>query len=247
MNHLTCRLTQALFLAACSTLAACAVTPRFGAQAPTEVPHEESPPAILNPESSWPESLEGSTLWNTAPGVAVIGEEGFRGVHIAGIATVSRGDLEGIGLSGLVIASDENIAGINVAGVALASAGGVRNLSVAGLVICDPDCSPWAFMPRGPRSEDAAVANNRGIMVAGLRADASYIEGLAVAGLINRSHDFDGVGISAHNSVSGMQRGLQVGVFNYANDLCGMQVGLLNYVPSNPWYLRWMPLVNVRF
>ena len=44
-----------------------------------------------------------------------------------------------------------------------------------------------------------------------------------------------------------MQRGLQVGVVNYAEDLRGVQIGLLNYVPSNPWYLRWMPLVNFRF
>ena len=168
-------------------------------------------------------------------------------MHGAGLATVSQGSILGIGVSGLATVSEKSITGIEAAGLAVVAEEGVRGIGVAGLIITHPKHSAWDLMPLGPDLEEDSISMNRGILVAGLRADASSVEGVTIAGLVNRSHDFDGVGISGLNSVSGMQRGLQVGVVNYAEDLCGVQVGLLNYVPSNPWYLRWMPLVNFRF
>ena len=50
--------------------------------------------------------------------------------------------------------------------------------------------------------------------------------------------------MSAYNAVSGRQTGLTVGLFNHAEDLCGIQLGLLNHVPSNPAWARWLPLIN---
>jgi len=190
---------------------------------------------------------EGGISGITAAGVAVVAEKNILGLHAAGIATVSQGSITGIGASGLSTVSQQSITGIEAAGIAMVAEDGVRGLGVAGLFLSDSKDEPWNVMPRGADAEESKGATNRGILVAGLRADATVVEGLTVAGLINRSHDFDGIGISAHNSVSGMQRGLQVGVFNYAEDLRGVQVGVLNYVPTNPWFLRWLPLVNFRF
>ena len=44
-----------------------------------------------------------------------------------------------------------------------------------------------------------------------------------------------GVSVSAVNYVDGTQRGLSIGLFNYAETLHGVQLGLLNYAGNNPF------------
>jgi hypothetical protein len=56
-----------------------------------------------------------------------------------------------------------------------------------------------------------------------------------------------GLSVSAFNHIRGSQRGLAVGIFNYAYDIKGLQLGLLNHVSSNPKGLRWLPIFNTRF
>ena len=56
-----------------------------------------------------------------------------------------------------------------------------------------------------------------------------------------------GVSISAFNHIKGSQRGLAIGIFNYANECKGIQIGILNHIASNPRGLRWLPLINASF
>ena len=56
-----------------------------------------------------------------------------------------------------------------------------------------------------------------------------------------------GVSVSAFNHIRGYQRGVAIGVVNYAYDIKGIQLGILNHVESNPRYLRWLPIFNTRF
>jgi hypothetical protein len=44
--------------------------------------------------------------------------------------------------------------------------------------------------------------------------------------------------------VRGEQHGLTIGLFNYAESLDGVQVGLLNYAGNNRAGLRWLPIAN---
>ena len=41
--------------------------------------------------------------------------------------------------------------------------------------------------------------------------------------------------------------GLSIGVVNMAEQLNGVQIGLINYVPSNPLGLKILPLLNFSF
>ena len=53
--------------------------------------------------------------------------------------------------------------------------------------------------------------------------------------------------MSAYNRVEGPHTGLGIGVVNYAEELHGIQIGVVNIVRSNPSGLRVTPLINVGF
>ena len=55
---------------------------------------------------------------------------------------------------------------------------------------------------------------------------------------------FEGVGASAFNQVLGHQKGLTIGLINYAWSLSGVQLGLLNIVRDNPSGRKVLPIVN---
>ena len=59
-----------------------------------------------------------------------------------------------------------------------------------------------------------------------------------------RSEDFSGLGAAAYTRVTGRVDGLTIALFNYAAELHGVQIGLLNYAGNNPRGLRWLPLAN---
>ncbi|MEF8939531.1 MAG: hypothetical protein V5A22_06765 [Salinivenus sp.] len=46
-------------------------------------------------------------------------------------------------------------------------------------------------------------------------------------------------------TIGGPQRGLTVGLYNYARELRGVQIGLLNVARKNPDWARVLPLVNL--
>jgi hypothetical protein len=56
-----------------------------------------------------------------------------------------------------------------------------------------------------------------------------------------------GLSLSPVNHVRGRQRGLTIGLFNYATHLSGAQLGLLNYAGNNPRFLRLLPGLNLSF
>jgi hypothetical protein len=43
------------------------------------------------------------------------------------------------------------------------------------------------------------------------------------------------------------QRGLSIGIFNHADNLHGVQIGVLNFAGNNPEGLKILPLLNVHF
>jgi hypothetical protein len=55
---------------------------------------------------------------------------------------------------------------------------------------------------------------------------------------------FEGVGISAFNQILGTQKGLTIGLVNYAWTLHGVQLGLINIVRENPPARRVLPILN---
>jgi hypothetical protein len=103
----------------------------------------------------------------------------------------------------------------------------------------------------------------KGVGIGGVGVGAPSIEGLAVSGIgvggqnvhaivltgayfkVERDGVFKGGALAAVNNVRGEQHGLTLGLFNYARDLHGAQVGLLN-VSDNGGSRRVLPIISVR-
>lgn len=72
------------------------------------------------------------------------------------------------------------------------------------------------------------------------------VNGLGIFLFTTEIYTFNGVNIGTFNRVKEMQ-GLQIGLTNDATDGRLVQVGLLNTISSNPYGLRTLPLLNLRF
>lgn len=87
-----------------------------------------------------------------------------------------------------------------------------------------------------------------GIVVSALTAGGDEVTGVVLAPAyfrISPHGRFTGFTASAFNHVRGEQRGLSIGLFNFARESHGVQLGVLNYAKNNrkPW--RLLPLLNV--
>jgi hypothetical protein len=117
------------------------------------------------------------------------------------------------------------MSGIGVAGLATVAEREIHGLGIAGL----------------------ATASERfaGIGIAGLAvATGEEMRGIALAGGVTGAGDLVGLAIAPYNRYEGVQRGLTIGLFNWATELRGVQIGLLNRADNNPAPFRWLPLVN---
>jgi hypothetical protein len=89
----------------------------------------------------------------------------------------------------------------------------------------------------------------RGLALAGIATGAGNVHGALVSAGYNRIEDgiMRGVTIAGYNDMRGTQRGLSIGIYNYARTLHGLQIGVLNVAQNNPRGLRVLPLVNANF
>ena len=98
-------------------------------------------------------------------------------------------------------------------------------------------------------------------MIGGLGVGAERLEGVAIAPMVGagdlhavviapallrteKGGRFTGVSISSVNAVRGDQRGLSIGIVNYARSLRGAQLGVVNIVRDNPSGRKVLPIIN---
>ena len=89
----------------------------------------------------------------------------------------------------------------------------------------------------------------RGLAVGGAALGARRLTGLGVAGgyaYVGKG-TLRGATIAAITHVNGTQRGLTIGLLNYARELHGVQIGLLNVARNNSFWTTILPGVNVNF
>lgn len=159
-------------------------------------------------------------------GLGVGSGEDLRGIAIGGVGVGAGERLTGLTIAGIGVGAGDDVNGITIAGVGVGSGGTLRWLSIAGVGV------------GAPRIEGAAIAPAVG---------ASSAKALLIAPVYMRIEDgtFQGASVSAFNHVKGTQRGLTIGVFNYARSLHGVQLGVLNYAKSNRAPFRLLPIINV--
>ena len=87
----------------------------------------------------------------------------------------------------------------------------------------------------------------RGLAIGGIGAGARDVQGaLITAGWARLEHGtLRGLSVGSFNQLKGVQRGLAIGIVNYAEELHGVQVGLINIARNNSPGTRVLPIVNV--
>ena len=175
-------------------------------------------------------------------GIGVGSGGGLTGISVGGIGAASGGDVRGLTIAGVGVGSGGRITGISLAGLGIGSGGGMTGIQLAGLGL-------------------GTGGTLRGLSVAGLAVGAPRIEGVAAAAAvggqevrgavlaplffrIENDGTLRGMSASAVNWIQGSQRGLTIGLVNFAQRLDGLQVGLLNIVRENPSGRRVLPIVN---
>lgn len=184
----------------------------------------------------------GSVRGLTIGGIGVGAGGDARGILVGGIGAGVGGDLRALSIAGVGIGAGGNIEGVTITGVGMGAGGDVNGVQVAGIGIGAGGTLRWLSVAGigigAPNIEGIAIATAvGGQRVRALVIAPAYFR-IAQDGVVN------GLNISAFNHVRGTQQGLAIGIFNYARQLDGVQLGLLNYAANKPRGTRLLPIFN---
>jgi hypothetical protein len=194
-------------------------------------------------------------------GVGVGGGGTIEGLMIGGIGVASGSSIRGISIGGIGVGAGAGITGLSIGGIGVGSAGDVRGITIGGIGVgAGGDVIGLSIGGVGVGSGGTV----RGVTIGGIGVGAPRVEGLALSAFsvgggdihaivlapgyfkVERGGTFEGASVfSAYNRVLGRQTGLTIGVVNYARELHGVQIGLIN-VSDNDGVRRFLPLVSVR-
>jgi hypothetical protein len=149
-----------------------------------------------------------------------------KGIQAALVGVGSGGRLTGLTIGGVGIGGAGRVRGIQLAGVGIGSGGVLEGLSIAGIGVGAPRIKGVA----------AAAAVGGVDVTGGVLAPVFF--------RIENDGELHGVSIATVNHIKGGQRGLTIGIVNYARRLNGVQIGLVNIVRDNPSGRRVLPIVN---
>lgn len=169
----------------------------------------------------------------------------LNGVGINALGSVVHGDMNGVQITGLANLAGGTMRGVQFAGVSNISGNNTLGLSAAGLVNITGDGSKGVVITG---LTNIGGDNNSGVMLSGfMNVTGNMASGLQLSGAANiTGQAFNGVMTSGLLNVvgehmNGLQmaglanitgnklNGVQVGVFNYATNVRGLQIGLVNY------------------
>ena len=164
----------------------------------------------------------------------------FNGLSIAGIGGGVGGSASGVMVNGVGMGVGGDATGIFINGFGMGAGGRISFLTINGFGVGAPQIHGAAFA-----GGVIGTPHAKGLMAAGFWLRVREEEG-------DRRERFrrsggallEGVGISAFNQVKGHQKGLTIGLLNYAWSLSGVQLGLLNIVRDNPPGRKVLPVVN---
>lgn len=169
----------------------------------------------------------------------------LNGVGINALGSVVHGDMNGVQITGLANLAGGTMRGVQFAGISNISGNNTLGLSVAGLVNITGDGSKGVVITG---LTNIGGDNNSGVMLSGfMNVTGNMASGLQLSGAANiTGQAFNGVMTSGLLNVvgehmNGLQmaglanitgnklNGVQVGAFNYATNVRGLQIGLVNY------------------
>ncbi len=178
----------------------------------------------------------GESFTGFAGAPIVVGSAGdFTGIAFSGLIAGTRHDMFGFSSAGAFIGAGNNLTGIQAAGIALGARNRIKGISLGGF-----------FIAAGNRLSGISVA---GIGVGSRGSIHGAAASLLFVGVFHKEYNgiFEGISISPVNYIQGLLNGLTLGIFNYADSVDGLQIGLLNYIASNPRGLQLLPFFNRQF
>jgi hypothetical protein len=177
-------------------------------------------------------------------GLAVVSEGDLYGINFGGLAVVAKGEMKGINFGGLAVVSENNMLGLNFGGLAVVSRDELKGINFGGLaVVAEGELA-------GLNSALIALVSQEGISglnIVGYKVETPKINGLNVSLGWTDVDDLKGISVSCYNKIRGTQTGLVIGLFNVADELNGVQIGLLNIAKNNSGLAKILPFINLHF
>jgi hypothetical protein len=186
--------------------------------------------------------LSGVTLGILGAGAG----QNVTGVNISLLAAGAGQNLYGITLAGLGAGAGQNVTGITFGGLGAGAGQTMTGINIGGLGVgAGQELSGFSVALLG-----AGAPEVTGVTVAGLAVGGEEITGLSIAlAHIRVENDgvLTGVTAAAFPYIKRFLKGISFGIFNYAHEVSGIQIGLLNYVADNPSGLKILPIFNTSF
>lgn len=162
-------------------------------------------------------------------GIGVGAAGAVKGLAIGGIGVGGGGTFTGIGIAGIGVGSASDATGLLIGGIGVGSGGRVNGVALGGIGVGAPAL--------------------HGLMVGGAGVGGADVSAIVLtAGYFHVVGDrgtFSGGALGSVNRIEGTQHGLTIGLFNYAAELHGAQLGLIN-VSDNDGHRRVIPLASFR-
>lgn len=177
-------------------------------------------------------------------GLALVSSGNLIGFNVGGLALVSNGDLSGINLSLLASVSSENLCGINFSGLALVSSEEVKGLNVGGLVVVGEESLYGLSIAFGQLQSKNEIW---GLTVSGYKTETYDFTGANFTIAWTEIENLHGFSVAAYNRIYGEQKGLTIGIVNFAEELNGLQLGLINIANNNSGIFKILPFINAHF
>jgi len=173
---------------------------------------------------------------------------GVDGFEFGGIANHSKGNIDGVQIAGISNSSEGYLKGIQFSGISSYNKGKVKGWQVAGISSLNTDkvygaqlsgisSIVTAQLQGAQISGISSVARGKvfGAQISGIvSVSSNNVHGIQLSGITNVTRgNHKGAQISGiANVASGRMDGTQIGLFNYANKLKGIQIGLINISDS---------------
>lgn len=153
----------------------------------------------------------------------------MNGVQITGLANLAGGTMRGVQFAGISNISGNNTLGLSAAGLVNITGDGSKGVVISGLTNIGGDNISGVML--------SGFMNVTGNMASGLQLSGAAnitgqaFNGVMTSGLLNVvGEHMNGLQMAGLANITGNKlNGVQVGVFNYATNVRGLQIGLVNY------------------
>lgn len=156
-------------------------------------------------------------------------QRNMNGVQFSGLANLVGGSMRGLQTGGISNVNGNNLAGVSISGLVNISGNQAKGVLITGLTNIAGDNTGGVMI-----SGIINVTGNKasGVQLAGLaNVTGEKFSGVMASGLLNVvGKTLNGIQLSGlANVVGGQLNGVQAGLFNYATNARGLQLGLVNY------------------